>query len=316
MDNMNIFICVCTQRNAHGSDFSLENRPPAAEIILVHDGSYTDPYDLDDEIRFIVDCNSRTCCELLNAGLQACKTEIAHIVMAGTIVRENWTNGMVERFGNPRIATVSPLITDLTKPESVVSQGVRLSWGGTRHLSGAGKVLSERLLQRVQVAGPSLLAGFYRVDTVLDVGGFATDVGDELADVDLAMTLSSLGYRCEFARECRIAAPAVSVPAMGFHGGRYHERLFWRHVQSRGKLRSLLSHPFTILSRALGDLPHPGSVWQLLGRLCALTDRASYREYRLMLDQRRKPSTIPLPAPLATDASSHSTAPRTARRAA
>ena len=49
----------------------LENRPDDSEIIVVHDGSYGDPYKLVDEVIFIEEERSSNTLKLLNAGVMA-----------------------------------------------------------------------------------------------------------------------------------------------------------------------------------------------------------------------------------------------------
>ena len=47
----------------------LENRPRDCEVIVVHDGSYRDPYDLGDEVVYVQEEPNSSAVELLNAGL-------------------------------------------------------------------------------------------------------------------------------------------------------------------------------------------------------------------------------------------------------
>lgn len=306
---------VCDERALEETLVSvLEHRPPHAEVILAHDGSYTDPYDLADEIHFVVNRKAKSCCELLNSAFAECETEVAHSLLSGTIVKEGWTDGIIDHFRDPLVASVSLLIVDRLQPEYIVAQGVSSGWGRIRQLVGAGRVIDEHRMQRRRISGPSLLAGFYRLGPVLELGGFEPRLGDDLADVDLALSLEEMGYRCEFADDCRVAAGAEPITPLGFEGGRNHERLFWRHRNSGlAGLLSLIAHPFIALASAIGDLPHPGSALQLFGRLAALTEFASLVRHRAALNRCLEPATI---VQLPTVAASKSIDTQRQRRAA
>ena len=49
----------------------LENRPRDCEVIVAHDGSYLDPYQLSDEVIYVQEEQGASVVELLNAGLMA-----------------------------------------------------------------------------------------------------------------------------------------------------------------------------------------------------------------------------------------------------
>ena len=278
----------------------LENRPRDAQVVLVHDGSYADPYELSDELSIRPEPAGKSICDLVNGVLADCETEVAAILSPGTIATPDWTREIVERFSDDSLGSVSPLVVSKDDAQRIIAVGVHYSAGGARKLQGTGRAVTPRRLRSSRILGPSFYAGFYRVDAVLAVGGFDAQVGDDLADVDLAATLAAVGYRSELAAEsCLVADPEIPS-AHNFQRGRQQQRFFWRHAAQRGWIRSLLCHPFTVVRQALGDIPHPGSVGQLLGRLVASLEWSGYRSYFDMVHSVRDQEKISLPLPSPT----------------
>ena len=266
----------------------LQNLPPACEVLVPHAGPYHDPYDLADEVRFIEQPADATVVDLLNAGVAESAAEILHVLASGVEVVEGWTNAAVEHFDDPEVAAVSPLILDAADKNRIVTKGVNYGSGGRRRICGAKAVLRERSTRRVRVAGPTLAAGFYRTATLDALGGFERAVGDELADIDVALSFQAIGQRCVFEPQSRLHSPPLAVPTGSFGAGRRAERLFLRHAPQRGWLWSLLLHPFVVAASAIGDLPHPGAATQLLGRATACFEFGRHRAYREQLTAARE----------------------------
>jgi hypothetical protein len=266
----------------------LQNRPNACEVLVPHAGPYPDPYDLADEVRFIEQPADATVVDLLNAGAAESAAEILHVLASGVEVVDGWTAAAVAHFDDPDVAAVSPLILHAADKKRIVAKGVNYGSGGRRRICGAKAILRERSTRRVRVAGPTLAAGFYRAETLDALGGFDRSVGDELTDVDLALAVQTLGQRCVFEPQCRLLSPPITVPSGSFSAGRQAERLFLRHAPQRGWLWSLLLHPFVVAAGAIGDLPHPGAVTQLLGRAVAYFELSRRRADRERLTEARE----------------------------
>lgn len=266
----------------------LQNRPAACEVLVPHAGPYHDPYDLADEVRFIEQPSDATVVDLLNAGVAESAAEILHVLASGVEVVEGWTDAAVAHFDDPDIATVAPLILELADKNRIVAKGVNYGSGGRRRICGAKKILRERSTRRVRVAGPTLAAGFYRAATLDALGGFDRAVGDDLADIDVALSIQALGQRCVFEPQCRLYSPPSAAPSGSFSAGRRAERLFLRHAPQRGWLWSLLLHPFVVAAGSIGDLPHPGAATQLIGRAIAYFEFGRRRADRKRLAAARE----------------------------
>lgn len=260
----------------------LQNRPDGCEIVVVHAGPYDDPWDIGDEVHFVEQPQSSTLVDLLNAALDQVSGRVTHVLQPGIDVEEGWADIALAHFDDPDVATVAPV--HLVSPDElrVVSRGVSYSSGGARSLRGAGQTYEMGRVRPSRILGPSLQAGFYRTRILHTLGGWDTLMGDQLADIDLALVLQDAGYRSVCAESSRVYGPKPETPVGSFASGRCAERLFLRHAPQQGWLRSMLAHPWTVAWNALADLPHPGAITQLFGRLVGLTE---YRRLRAGAEQ-------------------------------
>lgn len=280
----------------------LQNRPRATDVVVVHSLPYEDPYDLRAEVEFLhLPGNPSQTCRI-NAGLRASRGEIVHLLAPGMRVTEGWIDAVLPWFDQPATAAVSPLIVS-AEDASQLTAGVGYRSGGTRLVRGQ---LSEtRAGVRRGVLGPTLRAGFFRRQAVLELGGFCESVGDHFADVDLALSLAEAGWQAVVEPHCRIEeiTAASSTLESAFMTGRQAERLFWRHAKYNGWLGSLVQHPFILA----GELLAAGGRWslfsQLFGRLFALAELGlsarHIRQIEAVRETRQEPDSGPaiLPFP-------------------
>jgi len=262
----------------------LQNRPEDCEILVVHRGLYADPYDLKDEVGFVETPAGAQLVETINAGLCAASGEVVHVLRAGVLAHEGWTEPALEQFDDPLVGAVSPVVLQADDLNRIVSAGIRYTAGGRRLLNGAGKhVKRTRRVVRRRTVGPTLAAAFYRRDVIEALGGLSAMAGNRFADVDVALCLKALGY-------CSVVEPASIVvgdetdhaAAGGLRSGRLAERVFWCHAGTNGWLRSLCCHPFAIAGELLVGCRRPEAYTSLLGRIlgmiqaffCGKKDRA------------------------------------------
>ena len=178
----------------------LENRPRDSEIIVAHDGSYSDPYHLEDEVLFVETEQGATRANKLNEALYATCAPVVHILGEGTLVTDGWCEGAIHRIQKQQITAVAPLIKTRSA-RSTTCAGLD------------GKLLARRGLKTVRsnlpsrCAGPVLAAGFFSRRTLLSLGGLLESVDSQLADVDLALCFQNLGLVCEVDSESTVLAP-------------------------------------------------------------------------------------------------------------
>jgi cellulose synthase/poly-beta-1,6-N-acetylglucosamine synthase-like glycosyltransferase len=243
----------------------LQNRPDDCEVFVVQPRAYSDPYQLEGEVVFVQAPADAVTADLINLGFQRAAGSIVHVLSCDAEVREGWTTPAVAHFDDPVLGSVSPLV--VTKHASaVVARGVRYTPGGRRRVCGA----TGRLRQNAAawpVAGPTLTAGFYRREAVLQVGGFCRDVGEVLADVDLALALRTLGWRTVHEPDSIVTTDQpVPTTGLSLRSGREAELLFWRNGAGTGWWQALLCHPGTLLGELVGNLHRPAVVLQMAGR--------------------------------------------------
>lgn len=249
----------------------LSHRPADCEVLVVHTERYDDPYELSDEVEFVLP-GCRTLAGLINAGLAQASGEVVHVLGCGLAATEGWTDAAVAHFEDDDVAAVTPLVL-AADGQSIVSSGLRFTRGGQR------KVVTDRRLLapgagrlRAGVLGPTLTAGFYRREVVAALGGFDTSLADNLADADTALAIQALGrlHVCEPAsRLIQQSDPVANIAATGFAAGRSAERVFWRCAAHRGLALSLGLHA-TMLASSL--LRGGASLAALAGRVVACAE--------------------------------------------
>jgi hypothetical protein len=206
-------------------------------------------------------------------------------------VTENWTSAALDRFGDVDVAAVSPLVLDADR-STLVTAGVKWTAGGSRRVVADPRVMqggSGRL--RAGILGPTLAAAFYRRDVLHALGGFDATLDERYADVDLALAIAALDLRavCETSsRLLQTAAAADNQRRAPFTRGRQAERVFCRHADARGRLASLVMHPFAWIGDALATRSPFGTLLAHIGRLVALLEVGSLRRYEQRLASARE----------------------------
>lgn len=260
----------------------LENRPEDAEILVVHCGNYADPYDLTDEVSYVKVPRHSTLADCIHAGVEASHGTIVHLLASGMRVQADWMSQVLYCFEDPDCGAVSPVIVD--KHDRVLATGLRLGLAGTRRLR-CHKAWSG-------VDGPLVEAAFYRRDVLLDlleVNRLFADVGSQLLDVDLAMSLKVTGYRTVVVSTCHILGPAPAfTKETGFVRGLHAERLFMRHAASVGWVKALFLHPLACGWQTVVDLANGIPLTTLIGRLVGLLSLVDIRQYQFAMAELRE----------------------------
>ncbi|MCH5375444.1 MAG: glycosyltransferase [Planctomycetes bacterium] len=265
----------------------LQNRPARCEVMVVHRGRYDDPYELQDEVTFVQVGENFGMVEAINAGIKAAEGEIVHLIQPGVLADDGWIHAAVNRFHDPAIAAVAPLVLDAADSRRVAVAGIRFARGGRRVIHGAGMKRSKaKRLLRSEVVGPALMAAFYRRSAVMALGGLCADSGPWYADVDLGLSLRHLGFRCELEPESVMTTlDAKSAPPSNFEPARCAERVFWRHWRQNGGAAALLAHAAHVTATLLVRPHRPETYGQLAGRMVARLERSTYRQHQARLQR-------------------------------
>lgn len=183
----------------------LENRPRDCEIIVAHNGSYQDPYDLADEVIYVQEDADSTVVELLNAGLMAACSPVVFTLLDGAVVSADWAESPLKRFSRPEIAAVAPqLMIGQRVVTGVAAEAIR-----SQAKLRSGLVESKN----ATAAAPTLAAGFYRRKLLLAIGGWNDELGAGSTDVELACLMSNLDLVCECEPGVVVHATAESIPS-------------------------------------------------------------------------------------------------------
>ncbi len=185
----------------------LENRPAGSEIIVVHDGSYRDPYGLGDEVLFVQESPGCSSVQLLNAGVMAACSPVVCALLDGTRVDHDWAERPLAAFDDLRTTTVSVAI-DYHQARST-SFGIDSRFFDRLRALRHGR--AEATGESETCSGPALACGFYRRKVLLAVGGWNEALDESVADVELAIALKSLGLHCQSLPHTRVASSGSLV---------------------------------------------------------------------------------------------------------
>jgi len=251
----------------------LQHRPDRSEVIVAHRRAYADPYGLKGEVTFSYIESPGGLVDLINNAIQDARGDVIHVLAAGTEVQDGWTHAALRHFADPRVAAVAPLVLRHEAPGRMESMGVSYARGGRRISVGHELQIPDHHALRDEVLGPSLTAGFYCRDTLLAVGGFCREVGDDLADIDLALTFRDLGCRTVLEPKCQVSLITQEDRSLlgAVSRGWSAETLFWRHWAREGRAVSLLAHPLSVLLDAVKDEGILSGGLKLLGRTLGLS---------------------------------------------
>lgn len=202
-----------------------------------------------------------------------------HVLAAGCEVDTGWIERALVHFEDPRVAAVTPVVYD-RNDEKIVAAGVSCRRGGKR-------LMRQRMPagDELTTIGPTLQAAFYRKAALeAFAGGVPKDVGDELADIDLAISLLRAKWLLKFEPDCRISGHSLAAPhGSGFSSGLAAERFYWRHLIEAGGMPGLPAHCLTAIAEALRCKPIWKGPAEILGRLAAVCQLGHYRQHRQMM---------------------------------
>jgi hypothetical protein len=261
----------------------LENRPDDSQIVVVLSDLYDDPYDLKDEVSFVYAPIGTDRVRCMNLGIDAVDAPLVHLLAPGVQVSPGWADAAMAHFVDPRVVAVAPLMLDRETPERVLAAGVEYRSGGAARAMHSGKSLAEIDPKPATVLGPVPRAAFYRKSALNRVDCFAPELGEWLAGVDLALMLQHTGGRCVLEPNSRVHAAVDETPAGAFRRALRAERLFWRWAPRAGWSRALVAHGGEMVVDFCANVPGPGMVTGLAGRLAGLCTIGEGRRHRRRL---------------------------------
>lgn len=251
----------------------LENRPEFCEVIVSHDGQYMDPFDLGDEVRFVIAPAADTI-TLIRTAVAAAMGRVVHVMMGGVRATENWSDEPVSLFEQADLACVAPIIRDLSAGGGIIAAGWKDAGSRLQQpIAGGQKNPGRRDAAAIQ--GAYLAASFWRRNTLESFLELPLEEHTKAYDYVLATTLKQAGWRCRLATSSDVlASPQSLTPSTGTAGN-------WAAIQEFrsgiGRERGI-SAAVAALFGALTS-PFQASAWsEMLGRCsAAFSDCSSVR---------------------------------------
>ena len=261
----------------------LQNRPDNVELLVAHACEYHDPYKLGGEVCFLPVPEAESVAALLNAGFEASRSPIIHVLQCGHQIDEDWIEPALDGFDDDSVASVSPVIVDNTGDRIVAAGQGYSRWGRTvRRWNRQEGRNSGRTCQ--QDCWPhARAAGFYRRSWWRHVRWDET-LGDELAAAHYSLTLSKAGRDDAIGRRLRSAVRIAARPGQ--------PRTAWiLRRQTRGNPVLAASHvplqrgaialrTMFALVGSIAAFPSHRAITGLFGHIAGLLQRSSAREFQ------------------------------------
>lgn len=282
----------------------LENRPRDCEIVVALGFRYDNPYELDDEVRFVAIERRPNWARCLNQALPQCRGRLVHVLTDGVTVSPGWCDAATASFDDPQVAAATTTIHSAQRRDDVLSVGVRVRKSGrVEHLTPDR---NGRLPARAMA--PSHLAGFYRRAALDWVQGAATSLGDAYADVDLGLRMGHKGFSTVVAHDCHVYVDSLARSAAGaWASGVGAERFYRRHMTQGAGDVSRLGHALGLCGELVSSVVRPANLVLLAGRtfgallqghdepLAAITSqRDAATEHNSTYEEDATPATISL----------------------
>lgn len=242
----------------------LENRESDFEILIAHNGRYTDPYSLaQDEVILIESEADASFSEQLNLAVASACSPFVQVLLPGSAVEPNWWEEALELMKNKSVSGVCLPVADLSSDDIYV--GI------------AADSLPHRRVAQLEnnVAVPLLCGGVFRMRMLKSICGWFAPCQREIAEVEFALLASALEIEIEVARDATIRAPkrVALGNESGYEIGRACGQLACAYASIDGSGVVIDS-----IARRLGHLASglmsPKTVAERLGWVMGIRDRS------------------------------------------
>jgi hypothetical protein len=173
----------------------LENRPSACEILVAHDGSYNDPFDLGDEVRFVI-AESNGLIDAIAAGCDSAWGRYIHVLEGGFHASEGWTCEALAKFEHADAAVVAPVIRSRHR-ETILAAGWTDNSSRLMAAHSAGEMQVESI--RGRELGAYLSASFWRREVLRSMTRACASIDPLMATYSYQHLLKTAGWKCVLA---------------------------------------------------------------------------------------------------------------------
>ena len=237
----------------------LENSVLGCEVLVCHDGSYTDPFELGDEVRFIV-ADSAHPLDLISAGASQSRGRFVHVLSDGIQATSGWTEGALEKFEHYDCGVVAPVIRHVTDGK-IVSAG----WcdGVDRLCKSASQGRVSLEASATRQIGAHLQASFWRRELICSLSDAFTSNDCLEASYAFHHLAFQAGWRCCLASESKLSYTNDSLPWDESSLGRgLRTQCIKNHFSRGGWARSTSA----AIAAVLSSLTRPGQISEAIGR--------------------------------------------------
>lgn len=262
---LSIVIPICSDHESFESTLIsvLENRPHGCEVIVANDGTYSDPFHLADEVRFVVGSSSRLV-DLVSVGATESRSRFVHVIADGIRATAGWIDGAIEKFEHHDAACVAPIIRQ-AKTNRIVAAG----WHDTdsRLCEPAYRNQKQVNLNSPKRIGAYVQASLWRREVLTSMRDAFGGHDPVEASYAYEHLLRSAGWRCVLAPESEMLIDTAGlrwdVPSVT-RGRRL------RAIRSHFNRTGGWGHSVAAASRAiLGNIPRPERMAEAMGQALA-----------------------------------------------
>jgi hypothetical protein len=260
----------------------LENRPADAEVCVAHDGRYTDPFDLGDEVRFVTD-QSRSLPQLITAAVAVANGRVVHVIGDGVKATEGWTCEALAKFEHDDVAMVSP-VARVAIDDRITAAGWTSGMSGLSTPIAAQK-LSLGSRDAASIHGVCLTASFWRRDVLQNVTQAFPTTNADAAQFAWSRMVCRQGWRGAIADQSVVIADPMMLglsrsPARG---------ATMRAIQAKLKGESFTGSAMSVGLTAVTNFIRPSAWGEVAGE--AMTLLTGSKVTRLMdVDAVRTPA--------------------------
>lgn len=226
----------------------LENVPANSEILVVHDGSYEDQYDLGEEVRFLEVTPQRSSRRagrknlglFLDVALSETNSEVIHIIGEGIQASPCWSDASMDRFEDPYVGSTCPVILKNRVDDQVEIVGVRVDSFLRRREVGANQRFSDNM-RNLELIGPTTMGSFYRTSALRQIGSL-TRLSSSNLDVEINLALQRIGFETTVEVDSLLVADQdeSGKPFSEIQLGADSQRTIWKFAALDGVPKSIL----------------------------------------------------------------------------
>ncbi len=249
----------------------LENPVDGSEILVCHDGSYQDPFELGDEIRFVI-ADSEDPLKLISAGASQARGRFVHILSDGLRATTGWVEEALEEFEGYDCGAVTPVVRHETDG-TIVSAG----WndGVARLCTSADQGQQVVKNFKSNQSGAYLQGSFWRRELLRSLTDALTTTDLLEASYVFHHLAEQAGWKCSLASDSELLYAHDTLPWNEPSMSRgMRTQCVKNHFSQGGWSRSLSAG----LWSAIASVTRPGQITEAIGRCLASTLSASLAE--------------------------------------